>query len=135
MLSFEWLIEPVPTQVFFKDYYEQKPLLIEGTDRARFSPLLSIEAIDRYLATGSPCHPDVFLVDAARQLKPDDYAFPDSGRIDLPRAYQLFSSGATSRPTSISRPATPRGSRPTTTATTSSCCRWPARSSGPCTTR
>jgi len=95
MLSFEWLIEPVPTQVFFKDYYEQKPLLIEGTDRARFSPLLSIEAIDRYLATGSPCHPDVFLVDAARQLKPDDYAFPDSGRIDLPRAYQLFSSGAT----------------------------------------
>src|SRR5262249_23030854 len=27
--------------------------------------------------------------------KPDDYAFPESGRIDLPRAYQLFNSGAT----------------------------------------
>lgn len=95
MLSFEWLIEPVPPEVFFKDYFEKKPLLIEGKDRARFGSLLSIEAIDRYLATSSPCHPDVFLVDAARQLKPDDYAFPESGRIDLPRAYQLFNSGAT----------------------------------------
>jgi Cupin superfamily protein len=95
MLSFEWLIEPVPPGVFFKDYYEKKPLLIEGKDPARFSSLLSIEAIDRYLATNSPSHPDVFLVDAARQLKPDDYAFPESDRIDLPRAYQLFNAGAT----------------------------------------
>jgi mannose-6-phosphate isomerase-like protein (cupin superfamily) len=95
MLSFEWLIEPVPPEVFFRDCYEKEPLLIERKDRSRFSPLLSIEAIDRYLATSSPCHPDVFLVDAVRELKPDDYAFPDSGRIDLPRAYQLFNSGAT----------------------------------------
>jgi len=99
MLSFEWLIEPVPPEVFFKDYYEQKPLLIEGTDPARFSSLLSIGAIDRYLATSSPSHPDVFLVDAARELKPSDYTFPESGpesgAIDLPRAYQLFNSGAT----------------------------------------
>ena len=95
MLSFEWLIEPVPPEVFFKDYYEKKALLIEGKDPARFSSLLSLEEIDRYLATSSPCHPDVFLVDAARELKPDDYAFPESGRIDLPRAYQLFNSGAT----------------------------------------
>src|SRR5262249_32663619 len=78
-----------------KDHYETKPLLIEGKDPAKFSALLSVEAIDRYLATSSPCHPDVFLLDAARELKPDDYAFPDSGRIDLPRAYQLFNSGAT----------------------------------------
>jgi len=99
MLSFEWLIEPVPPEVFFQDYYERKPLLIEGKDPAKFSSLLSVEAIDRYLATGAPRHPDVFLVDAARELKADDYAFPqsgpESGRIDLPRAYQLFNSGAT----------------------------------------
>jgi cupin superfamily protein len=95
MLSFEWLIDPVPPEVFLRDFYEKEPLLIEGGDRSRFGSLLSIEAIDRYLATSSPCHPDVFLVDAARQLKPDDYTFPESGRIDLPRAYQLFNSGAT----------------------------------------
>jgi cupin superfamily protein len=95
MLSFEWLIEPVAPNDFFKDYYERKPLLIEGRDPGRFSSLLSIAAIDRYLATSSPCHPDVFLVDAARELKVSDYTLPESGRIDLPRAYQLFNSGAT----------------------------------------
>ena len=34
MLSFEWLIEPVPPEAFFEDYYEKKPLLIEGNDPA-----------------------------------------------------------------------------------------------------
>ncbi|MBO0763940.1 MAG: hypothetical protein J2P50_05045 [Hyphomicrobiaceae bacterium] len=95
MVSFEWLIEPVTPDAFFLDHYEREPLLIEGRDPERFRPLLSLEAVDRYLATSSPTHPDVFLVDAARELKPDDYAFPESGRIDLPRAYQLFQSGAT----------------------------------------
>jgi hypothetical protein len=95
MVSFEWLIEPVTPDAFFRDYYERRPLLIEGRDPEKFRPLLSLEAIDRYLAASSPTHPDVFLVDAARELKPDDYAFAESGRIDLPRAYQLFQSGAT----------------------------------------
>jgi ribosomal protein L16 Arg81 hydroxylase len=96
MLSFEWLIDPVTPEVFLNDYYERKPLLIAGRDPAKFSALLSLEAIDRYLATGSASYPDVFLVDAARELKPQDYSFPDAGGgIDLPRAYQLFQSGAT----------------------------------------
>jgi hypothetical protein len=96
MLSFEWLIDPVAPQAFFAEYFERKPLLIEGGHPAKFTPLLSIAAIDRYLAGTSPYHPDVFLVDAARDLKPEDYTLADgSGRIDLPRAYQLFNSGAT----------------------------------------
>jgi mannose-6-phosphate isomerase-like protein (cupin superfamily) len=95
MVSFEWLIEPIMPDVFFRDYYEHKPLLIEGRDPEKFRSLLSVEAIDRYLAASWPSYPDVFLVDAARELKPDDYSLPQSGRIDLPRAYQLFQSGAT----------------------------------------
>src|SRR5262245_13056466 len=95
MMSLEWLIDPISPEKFLSDYYERKPLLIEGRNPARFSPLLSVEAVDRYLATSTPSHPDVFLVDAARELKPADYAFPDSSRIDLPRVYQLFQSGAT----------------------------------------
>jgi hypothetical protein len=96
MLSFEWLIDPITPETFFKEYYERKPLLIRGKDPARFASLLSIETIDRYLAGSVPCHPDVFLVDAARELKSEDYSFPDAdGRLDLPRAYQLFDSGST----------------------------------------
>lgn len=97
-MSFEWLIDPIVTSTFFTEFYEQKPLLIERQQPSKFASLLSIDAIDRYLSSATPCHPDVFLVDVARELKPDDYSFPNSepsGRIDLPRAYQLFAKGAT----------------------------------------
>jgi len=97
-LSFEWLIDPIVPTTFFTEFYEREPLLIERRQPSRFEALLSIDTIDRYLSTTTPCSPDVFLVDAARQLKPEDYSFPNSeppGRIDLPRAYQLFGTGTT----------------------------------------
>jgi hypothetical protein len=97
-MSFEWLIDPIQPSTFFAEFYEQKPLLIERLQPTKWASLLSIDAIDLYLSTTTPCRPDVFLVDAARDLKPDDYSFPNSdppGRIDLPRAYQLFATGAT----------------------------------------
>jgi len=97
MLSFEWLIDPVAPETFFADYYERQPLLIRRGDKARFERLLSLPAIDRFLATSSPCHPDVFLVDAARKLSAEDYTLAHSadGSLDLPRAYELFRAGAT----------------------------------------
>ena len=97
-LSFKWLIDPIEPTTFFTEFYEQKPLLIERRDPSKFESLLSIKAIDHYLSTTNPCRPDVFLVDAAREIKPEDYSFPNSeppGRIDLPRAYELFGTGAT----------------------------------------
>jgi mannose-6-phosphate isomerase-like protein (cupin superfamily) len=97
-LSFEWLIDPIEPTTFFAEFYEQKPLLIERQRPSKFASLLSLDAIDQYLSTTNPCRPDVFLVDAARELKPEDYSFSNSeppGRIDLPRAYQLFGTGAT----------------------------------------
>lgn len=98
MLSFDWLLDPISPATFFRDYYEKQPLLIEGGDPDKFESVLSIEEIDRYLATGSPSYPDVFLVDAARELRPEQYSFQGgnpAGRIDLPRAYELFQAGAT----------------------------------------
>jgi mannose-6-phosphate isomerase-like protein (cupin superfamily) len=97
-MSFEWLIEPITPTTFFSEFYEQKPLLVERRHPSKWASLLSIEAVDHYLSTSTPCRPDVFLVDAARDIKPEDYAFAASdppGRIDLPRAYQLFEAGAT----------------------------------------
>jgi len=97
-LSFKWLIAPIEPTTFFTEFYERKPLLIERLQPSKFESLLSIDVIDRYLSTTNPCRPDVFLVDAARDLEPQDYSFPNSeppGRIDLPRAYELFATGAT----------------------------------------
>jgi hypothetical protein len=97
-LSFKWLIDPIEPSTFFTQFYERKPLLVQRQQASKFAPLLSIDVIDRYLSTTSPCRSEVFLVDAARELKPEDYSFPNSdppGRIDLPRAYELFGTGAT----------------------------------------
>ena len=97
-VSFEWLLDPIEPTTFFAEFYERKPLLIERREPSKFASLLSIDAIDRYLSTTTPCTGDVFLVDAAREIKPEDYSFPNSeppGRIDLPRAHQLFATGAT----------------------------------------
>jgi hypothetical protein len=77
-VSFPWLIDPVEPDAFFSDYYERKPLLIERREPSRFVELLSIAAVDRFLATASPCHPEVFLVDAARKLML--VRAPDQGR-------------------------------------------------------
>ncbi len=97
-LSFEWLLDPIPAEKFFAEFYEQRLLLIERAEPSKWAALLSLEAIDQFLSTTTPRHPDVFLVDAARELSPDDYSLPDTqppGKIDLPRAYELFATGAT----------------------------------------
>jgi mannose-6-phosphate isomerase-like protein (cupin superfamily) len=98
MYSLEWLLHPIKPEAFFREFYERGPLLVERRDPARFSKLLSIEAIDRYLATTSPATGQFFLVDAARELKPEDYTRADSsssGLIDLPRVHELYRTGAT----------------------------------------
>jgi hypothetical protein len=98
MVSFEWLLDPIAPGRFFADYYERQPLLVAGTDRRRFERLVSLGAIDRFLASTQPAYPEVFLVDAARQLSAEDYTLTDadgSARLDLPRAYELFRTGAT----------------------------------------
>jgi len=97
-LYFKWLIDPIEPTRFFADFYERKLLLIERQQPSKFASLLSIEAIDHFLSTTSPGLAEVFLVDAARDLKPGDYSCPGpqpSGRIDLPRVYELFGTGAT----------------------------------------
>jgi ribosomal protein L16 Arg81 hydroxylase len=97
-LSLEWLLAPITPQAFFAEYYERQPLLIARGEPRRFAPLLSLAAIDRFLATTTPCHPEVFLVDAARKLSAEDYTLADpdgAGQLDLPRAYELFRTGAT----------------------------------------
>jgi hypothetical protein len=95
-VSFEWLVDPIGPATFFSRYYEREPLLISRDDPKRFEALLNVAAIDRFLAS-TPCHPEVFLVDAARKLGAEDYTLPHSedAALDLPRVYELFRTGAT----------------------------------------
>ncbi len=93
-LSFDWIIQPVDTATFFKDYYERRTLLVERRDPDYYGDLLDIAAIERHIATQSPRHPDVVLVDARQDLDHRDYCFAD-GQLDARRAFQRFADGAT----------------------------------------
>ncbi len=162
MLSFEWLIDPISPETFFAEYYERKPLLIQGKDPAKFARCSASRPSTGILPAPLPAHPDVFLVDAARELEARGLLVSRRRRTARPaarlsavqvrlhhiaqpaarahpgarRALPLRGADlqrAISRPTSISPRATPRGSRRTTTATTCSPCRSPDRSTGPST--
>jgi hypothetical protein len=96
--SFEWLIEPITPTAFFKDYYERGPLIISGKKASKFQSLLGVAQIEQFLNTTSPTLDDVVVVDAARDIEPEEYTIPGSGaapEIDPARVYQLFGSGAT----------------------------------------
>jgi ribosomal protein L16 Arg81 hydroxylase len=98
MYSIEWLFQPISPATFFQDYYEQKSLHVTRGQPGYFGSLLSVKAIDQMLAGTSPRISDLFLVDAARELTPENYTFANSeppGRIDVPRVYELFRTGAT----------------------------------------
>lgn len=59
-LSLAWLLDPITAQAFFANYYERQPLLIARGESRRFQSLLSLGAIDHFLATTSPCQPTYF---------------------------------------------------------------------------
>src|SRR5437016_31410 len=96
-LSFEWLIDPITPGEFFHDYYERKPLRVMRSEPKRYEALLSLGKIDRLLAASEHTLSDVFLIDASREIKPEEYTFDASSpdpRIDLARVLQLYGKGA-----------------------------------------
>jgi hypothetical protein len=98
MYSLEWLLHPIAPETFLQDYYERQPLLIERERPDYFQSLLSVRAIDEQLTGTSPRLSELLLVDAARELNPEDYTLPTddlSRKIDVPRVYELFKTGAT----------------------------------------
>ncbi len=90
----DWLLDPVTPEVFFQEYFERKPLLLQGRGADRYRDVLSFEALDTVLTTRDLKHPDVLAVDAAKQLTEQDFTF-EGGFIDVLRISQLYADGAT----------------------------------------
>jgi len=90
----EWLLDPVSAEVFFRDYFERKPLLVQGRAADRYREVLSFEALDTVLTTRDLKHPDVLAVDASKQLTEADFTF-EEGYIDVLRITRLYADGAT----------------------------------------
>src|SRR5579864_1672991 len=92
--SLEWLINPVNRELFFERYWEKQPLVVKRNQPNYFSPLLSLDEVDRVLTTLDRRYPDVTLKNASREVTADDYVIHDD-RLDIAKVYQLFGQGAT----------------------------------------
>ncbi|MEA2163990.1 MAG: bifunctional lysine-specific demethylase and histidyl-hydroxylase [Thermoanaerobaculia bacterium] len=53
-ITFDDLIAPVGREQFFREYWEQKPLLSKGRDASFFAPLFTIRDIDRFISLNRP---------------------------------------------------------------------------------
>lgn len=90
----EWLIDPVSREIFFQDYWEKQPLVINRDQPNYFDSLLSLNEVDRVLTTLDRRYPDVTLKNARRRLSDDEYTVAGDA-LDVAKVYQLFREGST----------------------------------------
>src|SRR6266852_345852 len=88
------VIAPVPLEQFLADYFEQRTLVLHRERMDYYSDLLSMEALDNFLAAARLVHPQIITVDTRREISPQEYTLSD-GQIDVVRLYKLFAEGAT----------------------------------------
>ncbi|MGH9378004.1 MAG: cupin domain-containing protein [Terriglobia bacterium] len=92
--SLEWLIHPTRKQQFFATTWEKQPLVVKRSQPNYFSPLLSLDEVDRVLTTLDRKYPDITLKNASRGITSDDYTV-SGGSLDVAKVYQLFAEGST----------------------------------------
>ncbi|HEV2387248.1 MAG TPA: cupin domain-containing protein [Candidatus Acidoferrales bacterium] len=92
--SLEWLIAPIGKAQFFESYWEKQPLVIHRGDPAYYRFLLSLEEVDRALATLGRRYPDIILKNASRSVTADDYTL-DGETLDVGAVCRLFEEGST----------------------------------------
>jgi ribosomal protein L16 Arg81 hydroxylase len=92
--SLEWLIHPLEKKRFFQQYWEKQPLVINRSRPDYFTSLLSLEEVDRVIATLDRRYPNITLKDARRDVAPKDYTV-DGEALDVAKVYQLFADGST----------------------------------------
>jgi ribosomal protein L16 Arg81 hydroxylase len=91
---FQRLLAPVSSAAFFEEYFETKPLVVARNRPDYYHRLLSLEDVDKIIATEDVCYPDIRLVSAEREIKSDAYTHLGD-RVDPVRLYQLYADGAT----------------------------------------
>lgn len=91
---YAWLIDPLPTAEFERDYYEQRLIHIQRKTSPYYDELLSVADLDNVLGTHSAKYPDISLVRGDSDVARGDYA-NGAGRIQPLEVARLFDDGAT----------------------------------------
>ena len=91
---YAWLIDPLPTAEFERDYYEQRLLRIRRKASPYYAELLSVTDLDVVLGTHSAGHRDISLVRGDGDVAPREYA-NDAGKVQPIEFARHFDDGAT----------------------------------------
>ncbi len=91
---YAWLIDPLPTAEFERDYYEQRLLHIRRKASPYYTELLSVADLDTVLGTHAASHHDIRLVRDDGDVPPAEYA-NDAGRVQPLDVARHFDDGAT----------------------------------------
>src|SRR5215469_14353700 len=65
--SFDWLINPVSKETFFKEYWEKQPLVVQRGKKDYFWSLFSLDEVDRAITTLNLTYPNIALKNANRE--------------------------------------------------------------------
>ena len=91
---YAWLIDPLPTAEFERDYYEQRLLQVRRKASPYYAELLSVNDLDAVLGTHSAGHRDIGLVRGDGNVPPGEYT-NDAGRVQPLEVARHFDDGAT----------------------------------------
>jgi JmjC domain len=100
--ALERSIDPVSTEEFLAEYWEERPLVVERAEEGRYDDLLSIADVERLLCSGGLRTPGFRLVRAGEKLDGSSYTksipwrpAPFSGMAEIGPVLAEFEAGAT----------------------------------------
>lgn len=91
---YAWLIDPLSTTEFERDYYERRLCRVERKASRYYAELLSVTDLDTVLGTHSTSFPDISLVRGDGDVSRDEYT-NDNGRVQPLDVARQFDDGAT----------------------------------------
>ncbi len=91
---FAWLIDPLSTDEFERDYYEQQLVHIRREASPYYAELLSVVDLDSVLGTHAASYPDIKLARGDGDVAPGEYT-ADAGRVQPLEVARHFDDGAT----------------------------------------
>ena len=91
---YAWLLDPLPTAEFERDYYEQRLFHIRRKASPYYAGLLSVTDLDIVLGTHSASHRDISLVRGDGDVARGEYT-NDAGKVQPLEVARRFDDGAT----------------------------------------
>jgi lysine-specific demethylase/histidyl-hydroxylase NO66 len=92
-LGFDDIIAPIPREQFFAEYWEKKPLVTRGRVKDFWTPLFSMQDVDKAIVYTRPTSRKIEVVTEEGFVR-DNYLYPD-GTANLTLVRDIYMNGST----------------------------------------